>query len=48
MDLYMTRPEFVANLDFGLQEVGTRVGVAIACRHHFDGLAFCGLQVLVY
>ena len=47
MNLHMASPEFVADLDFRLQEVGTRVGVAVACRHHFHRFAFRGLQILV-
>ena len=47
VNLHMSCPEFVANLDFGLKEVGARVGVAVACRHHFNRFAFRCLQVLV-
>ena len=47
VDFHMARPELVADLDFGLQEVGAGVGVAVACRHHLDRFAFRCLQVIV-
>ena len=47
MDFHMSRPEFVANLDFGFKEVRTRVSVAVTSRDNVNGFAFRGLQILV-
>ena len=39
MDFHMTRPKFVADLDFRFQEVGTRIGVTVACCNNTNRLA---------